>query len=397
MNTKINDYITWVGKTDWELKKFHGDEFTTEHGSSYNSYLIKDEKTVLIDTVWLPYDREFVSNLKKEIDLNKIDYIIMQHGEVDHSGALIELMDEIPNTPIYCTANAVKSIKGQYHKDWNFNVVKTGDKLNIGKHTLTFIETPMLHWPDTMFTYMDNERILFSNDGFGQHLASEFLYADEVEQDKLWKEAITYYANILAPFNMMVKNKINEIKKMNIPINMICPSHGLIWRESPEDIINKYYTWADNYKEDQITILYDTMWNDTRKMAEIITKGIKQEDSKTEVKIINTAKSDKTEILAEVFKSKAILVGSPTVNNGYLYSIAGILEMIKGLKLKNKKAVAFGSYGWSGEAVKLLNEELKNSGFIMINDGLRCMWTPTEANILECINFGKEIAKDCQE
>ena len=211
MNTKINDYITWVGKTDWELKKFHGDEFTTEHGSSYNSYLIKDEKTVLIDTVWLPYDREFVSNLKKEIDLNKIDYIIMQHGEVDHSGALIELMDEIPNTPIYCTANAVKSIKGQYHKDWNFNVVKTGDKLNIGKHTLTFIETPMLHWPDTMFTYMDNERILFSNDGFGQHLASEFLYADEVEQDKLWKEAITYYANILAPFNMMVKNKINEI------------------------------------------------------------------------------------------------------------------------------------------------------------------------------------------
>jgi beta-lactamase domain protein len=223
------------------------------------------------------------------------------------------------------------------------------------------------------------------------------LYADEVSQCVLYNEAIKYYANIVAPFGMMVKNKINEIKKMNIPINMICPSHGLIWRESPEDIINKYYTWADNYKEDQITILYDTMWNDTRKMAEIITKGIKQEDSKTEVKIINTAKSDKTEILAEVFKSKAILVGSPTVNNGYLYSIAGILEMIKGLKLKNKKAVAFGSYGWSGEAVKLLNEELKNSGFIMINDGLRCMWTPTEANILECINFGKEIAKDCQE
>ena len=195
MSKKINDKILWVGKTDWELKKFHGDEFTTVKGSSYNSYLIRDEKTVLIDTVWLPYDREFVKDLKKEIDLNKIDYIIIQHGEVDHSGALVELMKEIPNTPIYCTANAIKSIKGQYHQDWNYVPVKTGDKLNIGENTLTFIEAPMLHWPDTMFTYMDKEEILFSNDGFGQHLASEYLYADEVDQADLFNQALTYYAN----------------------------------------------------------------------------------------------------------------------------------------------------------------------------------------------------------
>lgn len=396
MNTKINDYITWVGKTDWELKKFHGDEFTTEHGSSYNSYLIKDEKTVLIDTVWLPYDREFVSNLKREIDLNKIDYIIMQHGEVDHSGALIELMDEIPNIPIYCTANAVKSIKGQYHKDWNFNVVKTGDKLNIGKHTLTFIETPMLHWPDTMFTYMDNEGILFSNDGFGQHLASEFLYADEVEQDKLWKEAITYYANILAPFNMLVKNKINEILKMNLEINMICPSHGLIWRKNPEQILTKYLEWADNYNENQITILYDTMWNSTRKMAEAIAYGIENVDKNVTVKLINTSKEDKTSVLTEVFKSKAIIVGSPTVNNGYLHSIAGILEMIKGMKLKEKKAATFGSYGWSGEASKQIAEELRKDGFSIISDGIKVVWTPTEEMLEECKKFGEEFIKDCE-
>ena len=209
MSKKINDKVLWVGKTDWELKKFHGDEFTTTQGSSYNSYLIKDEKTVLIDTVWLPYDREFVNDLKKEINLKDIDYIIIQHGEVDHSGALVELMNEIPNTPIYCTANGIKSLKGQYHKDWNFVPVKTGDKLNIGENTLTFIEAPMLHWPDTMFTYMDKENILFSNDGFGQHLASEYLYADEVDQSDLYRQALTYYANILAPFGMMVKNKIN--------------------------------------------------------------------------------------------------------------------------------------------------------------------------------------------
>ena len=395
MSTKINDYVTWVGKTDWELKRFHGDEFTTEHGSSYNAYLIKDEKTVLIDTVWLPYDREFVSNLKKEIDLKKIDYIIIQHGEVDHSGALMELMYEIPNTPIYCSANAVKSVKGQYHKDWNFNVVKTGDKLNIGKHTLTFIEAHMLHWPDTMFTYMDNEGILFSNDGFGQHLASEFLYADEVEQDKLWKEAITYYANILAPFSMMVKNKINEILNMNLEINMICPSHGLIWRKDPEQIVKKYLEWADSYKENQITIVYDTMWNSTRKMAEAIASGIENIDKNVTIKLMNTSKDDKTLVLTEVFKSKAIVVGSPTVNNGYLHSIAGILEMIKGMKLKSKKAASFGSYGWSGEATKLITEELKKSGFEIINDGIKVMWTPDEEILEQCKKFGEEIAKNC--
>ena len=393
MSKKINDKILWVGKTDWELKKFHGDEFTTVKGSSYNSYLIRNEKTVLIDTVWVPYDREFVKDLKKEIDLNKIDYIIIQHGEVDHSGALVELMKEIPNTPIYCTANAVKSIKGQYHQDWNYVPVKTGDKLNIGENTLTFIEAPMLHWPDTMFTYMDKEEILFSNDGFGQHLASEYLYADEVDQADLFNQALTYYANILAPFGMMVKNKINEILNMKVPIKMICPSHGLIWRKDPTQIVNKYLEWADSYKENQITIIYDTMWNSTRKMAEAIAKGIKNVDKEVEVKLMNTSKDDKTDVLTEVFKSKTILVGSPTVNNGYLHSIAGILEMIKGMKLKGKKAAAFGSYGWSGEAVKQITEELKKSGFEILNDGIRVEWTPGVEMENKCIEFGENVAK----
>ena len=393
MSKKINDKVFWVGKTDWELKKFHGDEFTTSKGSSYNSYLIKDEKIVLIDTVWLPYDREFVNDLKKEVDLDKIDYIVIQHGEVDHSGALVELMKEIPNTPIYCTNNAVKSLKGQYHENWNFVPVKTGDKLNIGKNTLTFIEAPMLHWPDTMFTYMDKEEILFSNDGFGQHLASEFLYADEVDNDELYKQALTYYANILAPFGMMVKMKINEIINMNLPIKMICPSHGLIWRDNPMQIVEKYLKWANNYQENQITIVYDTMWNSTRVMAEQIAKGIRNVDKDVQVKLMNTSKDDKTEVLTEVFKSKTIVVGYPTVNNGYLHSIAGILEMIKGMKLKGKKAASFGSYGWSGEATKLIFEELKKSGFDMINEEIKIMWKPDEQMKEECIKFGENLAK----
>lgn len=392
MSKKITDKITWVGKTDWELKKFHGDEFTTVSGSSYNSYLIRDEKIALIDTAWLPYDREFVSKLKEEIDLNKIDYVIALHGEVDHSGALVELMNNMPEgTPIYCTANGVKSIKGQYHKDWNFQVIKTGDTLNLGETTLTFIEAPMLHWPDTMFAYLSGEEVLFSSDGFGQHLASEHLYADEVDQDTLYNEALKYYANILAPFGMMATKKINEILAMNLPIKMICPSHGLIWRENPTQIVEKYLEWAGNYQENQITIIYDTMWNDTRKMAEAIAKGIQNKDNKVTIKLMNTAKEDKTDVLTEVFKSKMILVGSPTVNNGYLHSIAGILEMIKGMKLKNKKAAAFGSYGWSGEAVKQITEYLKTAGFEVVNDGIRCMWTPDEQVEKELIQFGEEL------
>lgn len=391
MKKQINDYISWIGKTDWELKKFHGDEFTTTKGSSYNAYLIQDEKTVLIDTVWLPYDKEFVNNLKQEIDIHKIDAIIMQHGEIDHSGSLVELMREIPDTPIYCTANGVRSIKGQYHQDWNFIPVKTGDTLNIGKHTLKFIEAPMLHWPDTMFTYMEGEDVLFSNDGFGQHLASEYLYADQVDQAVLWEQALTYYANILAPFGLLVNKKIQEILGMDLRIQMICPSHGLIWRKNPQQIVQKYLEWANNYQENQITILYDTMWNSTRKMAEAIAEGIKEIDKEVTVKIMNTAKDDKTEVLTEVFKSKMILVGSPTVNNGYLHSIAGILEMIKGMKLKNKKAAAFGSYGWSGEAVGQMTELLKKAGFEIMNEGIKQMWTPDQEMKKQCIEFGKQI------
>lgn len=392
MSKKITESVTWVGKTDWELKKFHGDEFTTVSGSSYNSYLIRNQKTILIDTAWLPYDKEFVNKLKEEIDLNKIDAIVALHGEVDHSGALVELMREMPeNTPIYCTANGVKSIKGQYHKEWNFQVVKTGDKLDLGNMDLTFIEAPMLHWPDTMFAYLSEENILFSSDGFGQHFASEHLYADQVEQDKLYNEALKYYANILAPFSMMVTKKINEILEMKLPLNMICTSHGLIWRKNPEQIIEKYLEWANNYQENQITIIYDTMWNDTRKMAEFIAKGIQNKDKEVTIKLLNTSKDDKTDVLTEVFKSKMILIGSPTVNNGYLHSIAGILEMIKGMKLKNKKAVAFGSYGWSGEAVKQITDYLKLSGFEVINDGIKCMWTPDEQEQKRLIEFGENL------
>ena len=388
---KITDTVSWVGKIDWELNKFHGDEYSTHMGSSYNSYLIRDEKNVLIDTVWKPFSKEFVANLKKEIDLNKIDYIIMNHNEVDHSGGLVELMREIPDTPIYCTKNGAKIIKGHYHQDWNFVEVKTGDTLDIGKNKLIFVEARMLHWPDSMMTYMSGENILFSNDAFGQHYASELMYNDKVDQDELFDEAIKYYANILTPFSKFVVSKVEEVVALNIPISMICPSHGIIWRDNPLQIITKYVEWAKSYKENQITIIYDTMWDGTRRMAEAIAQGIKEKDGDVAIKLFNCAKRDKNDIITEIFKSKMILVGSSTINNGILSSVASLLEMIKGLKFTDKKAAAFGSYGWSGEAVKIVTEELKKSNFDVVSEGIKELWNPDEEAINRCKEFGASL------
>ena len=390
---KISDTVSWVGKIDWELNSFHGEEYSTHKGSSYNSYLIRDEKTVLIDTVWKPFSKEFVSNLKNEIDLNKIDYIIMNHSETDHSGALCDLMDEIPDTPIHCSKKGVSIIKGHHHKEWNFVEVKTGDTLDIGKNKLIFVEATMLHWPDSMMTYMSGENILFSNDAFGQHYASELMYNDKVDQDELYNEAIKYYANILTPFSKLVVKKINEVVELNIPISKICPSHGIMWRENPLQIITKYMEWAKDYQENQITIIYDSMWNATRKMAEAIGEGIKAVDNDIAIKIYNSAKKDKNDIITEVFKSKMVLVGSATINNGVLSSTAAILEMIKGLKFVNKKAAAFGSYGWSGEGNKIITEQLKEAKFEVINDGIKTLWNPDENALDQCRKFGEELMK----
>lgn len=394
MTYKITDTVTWVGKIDWELITFHGKEYSTHRGTSYNSFLIQDKKTVLIDTVWQPFSKEFIANLKKETDLNKIDYIVMNHSEVDHSGALPDLMKEIPDTPIYCTKSGIQVIKGHYHKEWNFVEVKTGDTLDIGENKLTFVEAKFLHWPDTMFTYLSGENILFSNDGFGQHFASEHMFNDLVDKEELYGEAIKYYANILTPYSGLVTKKIEEILSFNLPLNMILPSHGILWRDDITQIVHEYMKWADAYQENQITIIYDSMWEATRKMAEAIGKGIKSVDDQVTVKLFNSAKKDKNDIITEVFKSKLILVGSSTINNGILSSTAAILEMIKGLRFKNKKAAAFGSYGWSGEGNKIITKELEESGFEIMNDGIKVLWSPDMEALDKCMEFGKSLIKE---
>jgi len=393
MSFNIKNNVSWVGKIDWELRKFHGNEYSTHRGSTYNSYLVEEEKIALIDTVWAPFSEEFVEKLSSDIDLKKIDYVIANHAEVDHSGSLPELMRHIPDTPIYCTSNGVKSLKGHFHQDWNFNIVKTGDRLSLGQKDLIFVEAPMLHWPDSMFCYLTGDNILFSNDAFGQHYASEYMFNDLVDQSELKEECIKYYANILTPFSKLVDKKIKEVLSLNLPVDLICTSHGVIWRDNPAQIIEKYLEWANDYKENQITILYDTMWNGTRIMAENVASGIKTSDDKVNIKLYNISKSDKNDILTEIFKSKAIVVGSPTINRGILTSVAAIMEEIRGLSFRGKKAAAFGCYGWSGESVKMIARGLEAAEFEIVDEGLKVLWNPDDDSIEQCIDYGKKLAE----
>ncbi|NLM49657.1 MAG: MBL fold metallo-hydrolase [Clostridiaceae bacterium] len=391
MKRKIKNNVYWVGYIDWELKTFHGDDYSVNHGSSQNAYLIREEKTVLIDTVWKPHSEEFVKNLESEINLNEIDFIVANHGEIDHSGALPLLLEKIPDVPIYCTANCVKSLVGQYHHpEWNFKVVKTGDSVDIGNgKKLIFVEMRMLHWPDSMATYLTHDNILFSNDAFGQHFAVEELYADKADPCLLWYEAMKYYANILNPFSPLVKKKIDEIISLNLPIDIIATSHGCIWRDNPLQIVNKYYEWSKDYQENQITIAYDTMWEGTMKLAHKIGEEITKLSPDTTVKIFNISKFDKNDIMTEVFKSKAIAVGSPTVGGDILSSVGGWLDFLKELKFKNKKAAVFGCYGWSGENTKILRERLQKAGFSVVEPEIKCNWNPR----LEDFKKAEDVAK----
>jgi flavorubredoxin len=398
MHIALTPNVHWVGKIDTELRQFHGSDFSTHRGSSYNAYVIREEKQVLIDTVWKPYATAFVDNLAQEIDLHALDAIIINHGEVDHSGALPELMRHIPDTPIYCTKKAIDSLTGQYHENWNFHPVKTGDTLDLGNgKQLIFVEMTMLHWPDSMATYLTGDNILFSNDAFGQHYACSGMFNDLADECVLHYEALKYYANILTPFNVLLKRKLEELGKLNLPMNIIAPSHGVIWREHPMQIVESYAAWCDQYQEHQVTIIYDTMWDGTRTLADAIADGLRSQDPSLIVKTYNIAKTDKNDVITELFRSKLAVVGSPTVGNDMLSSMAGLLHFVKELKMKGKQAATFGCYGWTGEAPSKMADLLREAGFSIIAEPLRNQWNPTEAMIEEARTWGRQLIADPEQ
>ncbi|MCZ7403200.1 MAG: flavodoxin domain-containing protein [Candidatus Methanoperedens sp.] len=391
MVVELKSGVYWVGYVDWNIKQFHGHEYSTHRGSTYNAYLIVDEKIALVDTVWGPYSQALIDHINEIIDIKKIDYVIANHAETDHSGGLPAVMKHIPNATVVVSEKGRESIPGHYHEDWNFKVVKTGDSISLGKNSLVFVSAQMLHWPDSMFTYLTGKNILMPNDAFGQHFASSSRFNDEVDTVEVYQEAIKYYANILTPFSDLVIRKIDEFKKLNIPVDIIAPSHGIIWRKDPLQIVSQYYEWAQGKNDGSAVIIYDTMWKGTEKMAQAMAKGLEKEGVK--YKLFNVAISDRNDVLTEIFKTKGILIGSPTMNNGLLPTIMPILEDLKGLKFKNKVGAAFGTYGWSGENVKLIEEILEKAKIKILQEGIKFKWQPTKEELEKCVEFGRSFAQ----
>jgi flavorubredoxin len=393
---KIREDLYWVGIKDWELKKFHGDEFTVENGSTYNSYLVRGGgMTVLVDTCWGPFKEQYLEHLENNIGLQNIDALVCQHTETDHSGAMALLLDRRSDLPVYCTAKAKQFLESQYRREWNCITVKTGDKLDVGGYELLFIEAPMLHWPDTMFTYVGGMPALLSNDAFGQHYVTSGLYNDEADQCLLWQEAIKYYANIVSTYAKMVKPKIDQFKGLGVPLELICPSHGVIWRDNPMQIVDRYGEWSAAYREDQVAVIYDTMWEETKLMAEALGRGVAK--AGFAAKIINAAKTDTTHVMTEAFRSAGLLVGSPTVNNGISHAMAAVMEGLKHLKLQGKQGAAFGSYGWSGEGPGVLQALLEAAGVKVAGEAMKQLHLPRREDIDALEEFGRRFAEGLKQ
>jgi len=387
---KILPDIYWVGAIDWNVRNFHGYTYTTKRGTTYNSYLIMDEKIALVDTVYGPFAGDMIENIKQIIDPKKIDYIIANHVEIDHSGALPEILKLCPKAKVLGTAKCKEGLWKNFYLDMDFEVVKTGDKINLGKRTLTFIEAPMVHWPDSMFTYCPEEQLLLPNDAFGQHYATSQRFDDEVNQAELMDEAKKYYANILWPLSQIILKKIEELGKMKIDIKMIAPSHGIIWRKDPLKIISAYLSWAKNETIPKIIVVYETMWKATEKMAKKISEGIF--DIGVEVRLFDINQSDRTEIIKEMLDARGFIIGSSTHDNDMLPNIAGFLEFLKGLKPKDRLSCVFGSYGWQGGAVKNIEDILKESGLEIAQPSLSVRYVPDEKELKNCYEFGKGFA-----
>jgi flavorubredoxin len=392
---EIKKDIYWVGAADWNVRNFHGHTYTTKRGTTYNAYLIKDQKIALVDTVYGSFSDELIEKIKEIIPAEKIDYIIANHVETDHSGAMPKIMKLCPQAKVLGTQKCKEGLYKHYYGNWDFQTVKTGDKLKLGKRNLTFLEAPMLHWPDSMFTYCQEEELLLPNDAFGQHYATSERFDDEVDQSILMDEAAKYYGNILWPLSPLVLKKIEEVQKMNIPINMIAPSHGIIWRKDPGKIINAYLSWGKNETKPKAVVVYETMWGATEKMARRITEGII--DSGVSVKLFDITQSDRTEVIKEMLDAKGYLIGSSTHDNDMLTNICGFLEFLKGLKPKNRVACAFGSYGWSGGAVKNIENILKETGIEAIQPGLGVQYVPDINEAERCLEFGRKFAQQIKE
>ncbi len=390
MKCEVKNGIYWVGAIDWNMRDFHG--YDTPKGTSYNAYLIKDEKTALVDTVKGGFSEEMLMGIAEHMDPAKIDYVIVNHLEKDHSGSLEDIMAVAKNAQIYCSGRARVGLVDKYGEKWPMNAVKTNDTLKLGKKTLRFIEVPMVHWPDSMLTYVEEDKVLLSNDAFGQHLATSQRFEDEVRANILY-DARAYYANILMPLSSIIAETLKKIPSLNLAPEVIAPSHGLIWRKDPGRIVNAYTAWSSFKPKAEAVIAYSSMWGLTDNMAKLIAYGIMDEG--VDVRLYDIHVSTLAAIMTDLLEAKAVVVGSSTQNNIMLHGTAEFMAYLKGLRPKNKLAAAFGAYGWAGGAVKEIDEGLKAIGLETMEplEFKHIMTTLSEDDKKKCVEFGRNIAR----
>jgi len=387
---ELTKNVYWVGAVDWLTRDFHG--YSTKRGTTYNAYLIVDEKVTLIDTVKAGYRSDLMHHIRKIIDPKKIDYLVVNHVEMDHSGSLPEVMKEIQPEKVICSKMGHKALLKHFHQeDWPYHIVAPGEELSLGEKTLSFLETRMLHWPDSMFTYIKEDQILFSSDAFGEHLATSERFDDEVNQDVLMFEATKYYANILTLYSPLVKKLIAKVEEMQLPIKMIAPDHGVIWRGNPGKIIDAYSRWCVHESKGNALVIYDTMWHSTEMMAKAVAEGLQEKG--ISYKLLNLQVNHRSDVMTDVLEAGAVILGCSTLNNGLLPRMAGFLMYMRGLRPTNKLGAAFGSYGWSGESVKLMNKSMDEMKFTMVHEGLRVQYVPEHTHLRECVELGHTVGQ----
>ncbi len=389
-NTELAKGIYWVGAVDWDVRDFHG--YSTYKGTTYNAFLNVDKKVTLFDTVKRSHMAELLHNIRAIIDPAKIDYLVVNHVEMDHSGSLPEMMDIIKPEKLFCSPMGQKALLDHFHReDWPYEVVKSGSEVSLGKRTIQFLETRMLHWPDSMFSFIKEDGILFSSDAFGQHYATSERFDDEVNLSEVMQESAKYYANILYLYAPLIKKLLASVAEMNLNIKMIAPDHGVIWRTHQDKILDAYDKWSRNEATPKTLVIYDSMWHSTEMMAHAIGTGLQETGVST--RMINLKVHHRSDVMTEVLSAKAVVIGCSTLNNGLLPRMAGFLMYMRGLKPTNKFGAAFGSFGWSGEAVGLINTALQDMKIDVIEDGVRIKYVPDDRKLEECMEMGRRIGK----
>ena len=395
---EIKPDIYWVGAIDWGIRDFHG--YVTPSGTTYNNYLIMDEQVTLLDTVKHDFSDTAVDNIRSIVDPSKIKNLIINHIEPDHASSVDKIMELAPDAMIYITEKGKKGLDRSFDTSkWKFTIVKTGHTLCLGKYNLLFLETPMLHWPDSMVTYVKEAKLLISQDAFGQHLATTARFDDEfvecASHAELDNAVIDYYANILMPFGKLIKNKIADIQKLGLEIDMIAPDHGVIWRSAPQKVIQDYLAMANGHAELRVAIIYDTMWHSTERMTIPLMQGIKDEG--VDCKVIKLRATPMSGAIKDFWKSRGCLVGTPTLNNIMFPSVAEFMTHLRGLRPQSRITGAFGSYGWGGGAVKEAYEEFKRMGLEVVEPGVQVLYKPSPDDENQCYNFAREFAKKVKE